>query len=141
MFKNKLKRNKKNRMFSVLFLLCMILLLNGCDKEPEATTEEYVIEDFTSMAEGVMSYEQVQNLQDGFPVVVDVTVKEKTGWEDYKADIIAQESDGTYIVEGLKCSKETYDILSVGDNIRVTGYRGTEDDSIVITDASLEILE
>lgn len=141
MFKSKLKRNKRNRMFSVLLFLCLILPLSGCENEPEATTEEYVIEDLTSMAEGVMSYEQVQTLQEGYPVVVDVTVKEKTGWEDYKADIIAQESAGTYIIEGLTCSEETYDLLSVGDNIRVTGYKGSEDDKLVITDASFEVLE
>ena len=124
----------------ILFLLCFIILMAGCTQNEEATTEEIIIEDFTSEAEGVMSYEEFKKLPAGAPVVIHVTVKEKKEWEDYKASMIGTDKEGTYYLEEVICSEDAFDNLSIGATILVTGYKADETGTKII-EASFEVIE
>ena len=128
---------KKIRIF---FLLCFIILMAGCTQNEEATTEEIIIEDFTSEAEGVMSYEEFKKLPAGAPVVIHVTVKEKKEWEDYKASMIGTDEEETYYLEEVICSEDAFDHLSIGATILVTGHKADETGTKII-EASFEVIE
>ncbi len=124
----------------ILFLLCFFILMAGCTQNEEATTEEIIIEDFTSEAEGVMSYEEFKKLPAGAPVVIHVTVKEKKEWEDYKASLIGTDEEETYYLEEVICSEDAFDNLSIGTTILVTGYKADEMGTKII-EASFEVIE
>ena len=124
----------------ILFLLCFFILMAGCTQNEEATTEEIIIEDFTSEAEGVMSYEEFKKLPAGAPVVIHVTVKEKKEWKDYKASLIGTDKEGTYYLEEVICSEDAFDNLSIGATILVTGYKADETGTKII-EASFEVIE
>lgn len=124
----------------IIFIMCFVIFMAGCTQNEEATTEEIIIEDFTSEAEGVMSYEEFKKLPAGAPVVIHVTVKEKEEWEDYKASLIGTNEDGTYYLEEVICSEDAFDNLSIGTTILVTGYKA-EDSETKIIDASFEVIE
>ena len=130
----------KRRLYLVLFI-CLFLTITNCKKQPEATTEEVVIEDSTSMAEGVMSYEQVKAAKENRPVIFDARVKEKQGWEKERAQITAEDSNGVYVVKDMICSEAEYEQMKAGTAIRITGYKGTDTQKITIMNAEYELLE
>lgn len=124
----------------IILVLCLSVLVTGCKEKEEVTTEEIIIEDFISEAEGVMSYEEFKKLPAGAPVVIHVTVKEKKEWEDYKASLIGTNEDGTYYLEEVICSEDAFDHLSIGTTILVTGYKAEETETKII-EASFEVIE
>lgn len=138
-FKEKLKGEAMKRKL-IFLVLCFCIIMTGCTDNEESTTEEIIIEDLTSVAEGVMSYEEFQSLNAGAPVVVDLTVKDKGNWEDYKASLTGEDSQAVYDLEQVTCSEEEFDHLSPGMKVRVTGYKAEETEAKII-DASFEIIE
>lgn len=139
MFHNKEKKCKIKKILPIM-ILCFFFSLSACSGKEETTEETTVKENLTAEAEGVMSYEDFQKKDIGALVVMDVSLKEKISWNDYKAVLNAEDAVGTYSLENVTCSKEDYEKLSIGTKIRIIGYKA-EEQGRIITDVSFEELE
>lgn len=129
------------KVIAFFLMLCFTMIFCACADNPETTTEVEIIEDLTKEAEGVMSYEQFQQLNEGDPVVLNVRVEKKISWEDYKAVIAVKDSEVSYVLTDVICSEDEFEQLLIGSIIRVTGYKGRPGDTEQIVDVVFKELE
>lgn len=128
-----------------IFLLCMLLLLAGCQKNGEApmTTEEPK-EDRSAEAEGAMSWEEFERAELDAPVVVDGKIKEVFAAEEEKISLLVEDLENkemVYEIVDLYCDQEAQKELVVGAKIRVMGYKTGTEETWTIQHGDFEFLD
>ncbi|MCI6172797.1 MAG: hypothetical protein MR671_00850, partial [Clostridiales bacterium] len=86
-----------------------------------------------------MTYAQYQAAAVNDPVTVETYVQAKQSWYEDKASVYAQSRDGAYFLYDMACSEDDYDKLTVGQKIRVSGYKAEWSGEVEIQDATFEI--
>ena len=86
-----------------------------------------------------MPYAQYQAAAVNDPVTVETYVQAKQSWYEDKASVYAQSRDGAYFLYDMACSEDDYDKLTVGQKIRVSGYKAEWSGEVEIQDATFEI--
>ena len=86
-----------------------------------------------------MTYAQYQAAAVNDPVTVETYVQAKQSWYEDKASVYAQSRDGAYFLYDMACSEDDYDKLTVGQKIRVSGYKAEFSGEVEIQDATFEI--
>ena len=88
----------------------------------------------------VMTYEEYVAAELDEFVTIEAYVQGKQSWWDDKATVYLQDEDGAYFAYNMTCSEVDYELLSVGNKIRVTGYKSEWSGEVEITDAVFELL-
>ena len=86
-----------------------------------------------------MTYAQYQAAAVNDPVTVETYVQAKQSWYEDKASVYAQSRDGAYFLYDMACSEDDYDKLTVGQKIRVSGYKAEFSGEVEIQGATLEV--
>ena len=90
-----------------------------------------------------MSYEEFAAAETETPVVIEsyLQAKQEYNTEYSNTSLYLQDEEGAYFVYRLACSQEEYDALTVGQKLKVTGYKSEWGGEIEIADATIEALE
>lgn len=155
------------KIFALLLVLAMVFALCACGQakteepkaEEAAPAEEVVVEETPAEeapaeepaaeepaaeeAPAVMSYEEFAAAENDTAVVIESYLQAK---QEYNAEygntcLYLQDEDGAYFVYRLACSQEEYDALTVGQKLKVTGFKAEWAGEVEISDASVEVLE
>ena len=108
-------------------------------KEEEAPAEEAKEEE----APALMSYADFAAAELDTAVTVESFLQAK---QEYNAEygntsLYLQDEEGAYFVYRLACTQEEYDALTVGQKLKVTGFKSEWAGEVEITDAKVEALE
>ncbi len=140
------------KILALVLALCMVLALCACGKtaqpsapeatpaaEPAPAAEPEVIPSVMGKSEGVMDYVEYVTAEMDSEVTIEAFVQAKESWWDNKATVYAQDDDGAYFLYDMNCSEEDYEKLTVGQKIKVTGYKSAWSGQVEIVDANFEI--
>ena len=140
------------KILALVLALCMVLALCACGKtaqpsapeatpaaEPAPAAEPEVIPSVMGKSEGVMDYVEYVTAEMESEVTIEAFVQAKESWWDNKATVYAQDDDGAYFLYDMNCSEEDYEKLTVGQKIKVTGYKSAWSGQVEIVDANFEI--
>ena len=93
-------------------------------------------------SEGTMTYAEYDAAELNTTVTIEAFVQAKQGWWADKAVLYLQDADGAYFVYNLPISEADYNLLVLGQKVKITGkkvaYRGEVE--ISDTEATFEIL-
>jgi len=94
----------------------------------------------------VMSYSEFIAADIDSPVTIETFIQAKQSWWENEgvgnASFYAvTPGDGGYFLYNMPCTKEEYDLLTPGTNVRVSGYKAEWSGEIEIIDSTFEILE
>lgn len=89
----------------------------------------------------VMTYKEFEEADPDSPVTVETYVQAKTAYneETSSATLYAQDEEGAYYISDLTISKDDYDSLSEGQQIKVSGIKRVLLGSMQIVDATYEL--
>ncbi|MCQ2505104.1 MAG: hypothetical protein MJ103_07715 [Saccharofermentans sp.] len=108
--------------------------------ETEETTEAEVDDSYAlEKSEGVMTYAEYAAAEVDDEVVIEGFVQAKHSWWDDKVTLYLQDPDGAYFCYDMACAEEDYDLLVIGQKIKVTGFKAEWSGEIEIADATFEI--
>lgn len=126
--------------FLCLFLLCCVAIsLFGCPTpaEPTTTTSTTTV-DPNGPDDGVMSWYDYMEAEEGSKVVIEAYVQGHQAWWDNMITLYAQDSDGGYFLYEFPCSEETAAQLTPGTKIRVYGFKAIWEGEIEIVSDDME---
>ncbi len=131
------------KLFLLFTIIYSIVLFSACTGKPEeaSTVVEQYDDTMTAVAEGVMSYDEYEAVDEGAAVIVETAVSKIISRENDEAVIQTQEEKGRYVIYVGFCSNELYEQLNPGTGIRVTGYKETVSGESRIIDAEIELLQ
>ena len=114
----------------------MVLSMAACTSTVE-TTESTV--DYTTKSEGVMSYAEYEAAALDTQVVIEAYVQDKQTWWDDKATVYLADPDGAYFAYNMACSESDYELLVVGQKVKITGYKSEWSGEVEIVDATFVV--
>lgn len=142
---------------SILLASSMVLAMASCSKTTEesaatttlvpadtaASTVETSAEETTETTEAVevMSYADYAAADLESEVIIEAYVQAKQSWWEDKATVYLQDENGAYFCYNMACSESDYDLLTLGQKIRVTGYKAEWSGEVEIIDATFEIID
>lgn len=142
------------KLFAMMLVISVIAAMTGCagQSSPDTakgtdTAVEKTEAAGTDEAEGtadtaeVMSYEDYVAAELESQVTVETYVQAKQSWWEDKATVYTQNQDGAYFLYNMACSKEDYELLTLGTKIRVTGYKSEWSGEVEIIDGTFEIVD
>ncbi|MCQ2533073.1 MAG: hypothetical protein MJ172_00645 [Clostridia bacterium] len=106
--------------------------------ETEATEEAT---EATEAETAVLSYADYAAAELETEVVIEAYVQGKQSWWDDKATVYLQDEDGAYFCYNMACSEADYELLTLGQKIRVTGFKTEWSGEVEIADATFEIID
>ncbi len=110
---------------------------------PVEATEAPAEEPADEAALEPMSYADYAAAELDTEVCIEAWLQGKQAYNDQYGNttLYLQDEDGAYFVYRLACSQEEYDALTVGEKLRVTGFKSEWSGEVEITDASIEHVE
>lgn len=96
---------------------------------------------YTVSLKSILSHDEYMEAELDSDVIVETYVQAKQSWWDNKATVYAQDKDGGYFLYNLRCSEEDFEKLTIGQKIRVYGYKTEWAGQIEIADGTFEIVE
>lgn len=94
-------------------------------------------------SEGVMTYAQYAEAAVDDEVIIEAYVQAKQAYntENGQASLYLADEDGAYFVYGMNCTKEDYDLFTVGTKLCISGYKAEWSGEVEIADAVYELME
>ena len=89
----------------------------------------------------VMTYAEYVAAPVETAVVIEAYVQAHQSWWDNKITVYLQDEDGAYFAYNMTCTEEQLASLTIGQKIRVSGYKAEWAGEIEIIDCSFEVLE
>ena len=96
---------------------------------------------YTVSLKSILSHDEYMKAELDSDVIVETYVQAKQSWWDNKATVYAQDKDGGYFFYELRCSEEDFEKLTIGQKIRVHGYKSEWAEQIEIVDGIFELVE
>ena len=92
-------------------------------------------------SEGVMTYLEYIAAPVESAVVIEAYVQAHQSWWSNKITVYLQDEDGAYFAYNMTCTEEQLASLTIGQKIRVSGYKAEWAGEVEIIDCSFEVLE
>lgn len=106
-----------------------------------AETAASETEEVTEAQAQVLSYADYVAAELETEVTIEGYVQAKQSWWEDKATVYLQDENGAYFCYDMACSEADYDLLTVGQKIRVNGFKSEWSGEVEIVDATFEIID
>ena len=92
-------------------------------------------------SEGAMTYLEYINAPIDSEVVIEAYVQGHQSWWSNKITVYLQDEDGAYFAYEMTCTEEQLASLTIGQKIRISGYKTAWAGEVEIVDCTFEALE
>ena len=90
---------------------------------------------------GAMTYLEYINAPIDSEVVIEAYVQAHQSWWNNKITVYLQDEDGAYFAYEMTCTEEQLATLTIGQKIRISGYKTVWSGEVEIVDCTFEVLE
>lgn len=89
----------------------------------------------------IMSYPSFLEAEEDSPVTIEAYVQAKEALRNGYCCLYVQNEEGAFYLPRMHCSQEEFDSLEIGRKIRVNGYKSHWNDSLEISDATIQMID
>lgn len=129
------------KILALILALSLVFALAACSDN--SSSEDGATTDTDVKGEGVMTYEEYDAADLDTEVTIEAYIQAAQVYaaEYGNTTLYLQDDDGAYFVYRVNCTQDEYNEFTVGQKIKVTGYKSEWSGEIEITDAEVEILD